>query len=170
MPKLTKEEAARPGSRLLNLLFAKADSDGLLQRELAAVLGVTYGYLHQLRTGLRETRHTSDDFLTACAKFLNMPRIAVMAAAGQLSLADFYEPQTLAASVDAAWALLGRAPQVAPFMSAELDDVSLNAKLFILRLYERAEGVKLLPELVEVTTLKQWLEPTADNPVPTPDS
>jgi hypothetical protein len=80
---LTKEVASRPGSELLTLLYQRANEQGLQFRELAAALNVTYGYLYQLKVGLREVSEVSDEFVNNCAGYLNKPRLDILSLLGK---------------------------------------------------------------------------------------
>jgi transcriptional regulator with XRE-family HTH domain len=80
--------------RLMAQLYREAAARGHSRQALAAHLGVTVGYLHQLANGTRETRHISGDFSRSCAEYLDIPPVAVMLAAGRLDLRDFRMPQT----------------------------------------------------------------------------
>jgi hypothetical protein len=56
---------------------------------MAAELGVTYGYIHQLRTGIRRTSSVSHDFASACGACLGVPTVVVLLLAGFLTMRDF---------------------------------------------------------------------------------
>lgn len=97
--------AKDPNSYLKNLLSAKG-SDGTLELEkgmllipflrkvaadrghvaesLCSALGVTVGYLRQVENGIRSTQSTSDEFARACAKYLNMPYLAILILVGRI--------------------------------------------------------------------------------------
>lgn len=143
---LTADEAARPGAELLGMLYQRANEDGLQLKELAAVLNVTYGYVHQLKTGLREISQVSDDFVTSCAKYLNKPKIYVQALAGKLNLSDFSEPATLEGELDAAIALMYKDPDWGGFMPLSIRMMDTRERLFIVRMYEAASGKLLIPK------------------------
>ena len=147
---MTAEEAARPGAELLAALFQRANEDGLQLKELAVAVGVTYGYLHQLKTGLRETRHASDEFLCACAMYLNKPKAFVQALAGKVSLSDFFQPATLEAEVEDALLLMYKDGVWGGYMPLTLKQLSAKEKLFIVMLYEAATGKKLITPALSV--------------------
>ena len=136
---------------MLDLLDKQAAAQGMTQQEQAAAVGVSYGYIAQLRSGMREVANVSDDFLAACAQFLGLSRLAVMLAAGKLSVADLYEPGQLEPLLVAAWeAMLADAEGAVP---GELDLLSPEGRLFVIRLYERANGRPLLPPMLDRATL-----------------
>jgi len=70
---LNSAEKSRLGVELLAALFQKANLDGLNLRNLAAALDVTYGYIHQLKTGIRATPQVSEEFIISCARYLKKP-------------------------------------------------------------------------------------------------
>lgn len=49
-----------------------------------------YGYLAQLRAGIREVTNISDAFASKCGEFLGWPRMQVLMAAGKVKPADLY--------------------------------------------------------------------------------
>jgi len=60
-------------------------------KELAAELRVSFGYIHQLRNGIKKIESISDTFATATAEFLNLPRLIVLHVAGKTQLTLFNE-------------------------------------------------------------------------------
>ena len=143
---LSDGEVKLPGSRLLSLLFQEANDRGMQLQELASSLGCTYGYIAHLRTGIRDVPNVSDEFVAACARYLRLPKLAVMAAAGKLSIEDLYEPGSLEKSVDAALRLMQSDPHWGGLVPTELFQGSLEMKALVVRLYEKAESRQLLPD------------------------
>lgn len=144
-------ELQRPGSRLLHMLYAKAAQLGLTRIELAGELGVTYGYLSQLQTGVRDVANVSDEWLAGCARFLGLTKLAVMMIAGKLTAADLYETRVDEPMVQAAWnAMIADAEGGIP---GEFDLLSTEGRIVFLRYYERATGRKLLPPQLDRKTL-----------------
>lgn len=78
------------GTPLMEVLEAAAKRKRLNKQELAEALGVTYGYLAQLKNAVREPKNISDSFAEACAGFLGVPRIQVLLLAGRVRPSDFY--------------------------------------------------------------------------------
>ena len=78
---------------LIRLLVDQARRRGELLTEMSKHLGVTYGYIAQLRTGHRLTIHISDGFANSCARYLNVPPVLVKLIAGRIMPADFAWPQ-----------------------------------------------------------------------------
>jgi len=89
-----------PGGPLLGWLADEAKRRGQTGQAMAENLGVTVGYIHQLRTGHRQLCNISDAFARSCARYLGVPPIVVKLLAGRVSVADFLspsasEPQTI---------------------------------------------------------------------------
>lgn len=151
---MSPEEQLLPGAQLMSWLFQRANEQSLGITGLAAALGVTYGYLHQLRGGTRQLLHISDDFATACARFLCVPRIAVLLAAGRVTAEDFYEnPAHVSARVDEALSHIANDPRWAPLIPAEAHTASYEMRRLVVLLYEAATGHTLLPASADVDSL-----------------
>lgn len=151
---LSEEEQRIPGARLLSWLFQRANEQSLGITGLAVALGVTYGYIHQLRSGTRQLMHVSDDFAAACARFLCVPRIAVFLAAGRVSPEDFYEnPAHVSARVDEALSHIANDPQWAPLVPSDAHTSSYAMRRLVVLLYEAATGHTLLPAAADVDAL-----------------
>lgn len=84
---------ASPGGPLIGWLFDECRRRRQEYREMAACLGVTYGYVNQLRSGLRQARHISDDFAVSCAHYLGVPPVVVKMVAGRIPMSDFVTPR-----------------------------------------------------------------------------
>lgn len=151
---VTPEEMKRPGVVLIAWLIQAANERGLQMQELATELGVTYGYIAQLRNGHREVRHISDEFADACAKFLRVPRIAVLLAAGRVRADDFYEsPESLAGLLDNALHFIQKDPDWGPFLPTEIFASTMAVKQFAVMAYEEATGRSLVPTRLEVGSM-----------------
>lgn len=88
-PPMSDHTSTQLGTPLMEVLEEAAKRKGLNKQELAKALGVTYGYLVQLKNAIRDTRNISDAFADACASFLGAPRIQILFLAGRMRLADF---------------------------------------------------------------------------------
>lgn len=82
------------GGALLGWLTDEARKRGHGGAEMAAALGVTYGHIHQLKTGHRQVAHISDAFARMCAKYLGVPAVVVKLLAGRIAMTDFLSPET----------------------------------------------------------------------------
>lgn len=157
---LSEEDLAIPGARLLSWLFQRANEQSLGITGLADALGVTYGYIHQLRSGARQMLHISDEFANECARFLGVPRIAVHLASGRVTPEDFYEnPAHVSARVNEALAHIANDPQWAPLVPAEALTSSYEMRRLIVLLYEAATGHTLLPASADVDALIAAVHP-----------
>ena len=141
----TKEEAERPGSALLKLIYEEGFRRGLNITEIADEIEVSYGYMAQLRNGLRSVPHVSDEVLQNIATFLQVPRFTVLLAAEKIKLSDFYEPNTLEHSIEVALVDMALDPQWAGIIPVSIADADPKLKLLTIRLYEKATGKKLMP-------------------------
>ena len=140
-----KEDLEREGSTLLAMLYAKAHADGLQAQELATEkLGVHPSYLGQLRSRVKYVENISHDFAEACARYLGIPLIAVLVAAGQLKEQDFREPVEEITVLRQAMEYILRDPSFGPIVTPRLlyQDVAIQ-RAFVL-FYERATGKRLL--------------------------
>lgn len=81
------------GGALLGWLYDEARQRGHGCHEMASNLGVTYSYIHQLRSERRQVAHISDKFATDCARYLGVPSIVVKLLAGRITVADFLPPE-----------------------------------------------------------------------------
>ena len=140
-----KEDLEREGSTLLAMLYAKAHADGLQTQELATEkLGVHPSYLGQLRSRVKYVENISHDFAESCARYLGIPLIAVLVAAGQLKEQDFREPVEEITVLRQALEYILRDPAFGPIVTPRLlyQDVAIQ-RAFVL-FYERATGKRLL--------------------------
>lgn len=143
---LDEQELSKPGGILLAMLLSRANDLGHRLDEMALHLNVTYGYISQLRGGLKRTINASDEFVTACATYLGVPRMHVLLAAGKVKPEDLYEdPDEVARSLPRAIATIAKDSQFGALMPPQLRDASYNVQFFVVTLFEAARGVKLIP-------------------------
>lgn len=155
---LDEKELQRPGSMLLAALVQCANERRHQMQDLARELGVTYGYINQLRSGLRNTSQISDDFALACARYLGVPRLTVLMLAGRLTIDDAFEPdRMLANEVPRALEYVTKDPEWGPLVTREVRAASCETQFLVVRLYESATGKKLLPDRLNVQTLAEDL-------------
>lgn len=144
---LSREELSRPGATLLACLVQTANRDGLQMKELADRLGVTYGYIAQLRNGQRNIPHISETFVARCADFLRVPAIVVKIAAGKICPEDFIFPEDeYEARLDSALAHIHSDTAFGPWMPATAMQLDVSVKTFIVLCYQQATGVTLFTE------------------------
>lgn len=156
---ITKDELAKPGGILLAMLTARANELGQQLGTMAEELNCTYGYISQLRSGIRKTQNISDEFATACAQYLGVPRMTVLMAAGRVRPEDVYEdPHEAMSTVPRALQFMQGDAHYGPMMPNEVFDVSLPLQFFIVQLYEAATGRKLLPGSFDAETVSDQIQ------------
>jgi len=144
---LTEQEKQITGARLLQLLFSEANMRGLQIRELASNLGVSAGYLHQLRTGLKPVPGISRQLSENIRVFLGVPRITVLLAAGIVQHEDFYaDSDQMETYLLNAEEFIRSDPVYGPLVPTDFHDHSGDLRMLVIRLYENATGHRLLPE------------------------
>lgn len=155
----TKSERAErfyrePGGALIGWLLDEARLRGIAPNEMAAALGVTYGYISQLRTGIRKTEDISHDFCVACARYLSVPTIAIKIVAGVVRMSDFLHPaESEEAAVERAIRHIQGDPVVRQAVPVNLSSLSFEAKKAVALLYVQSSnqdvfGLKELPAIV----------------------
>lgn len=136
--------------RLVRWLDEQARRNGHKRADMARALGVTYGYLTQLRSGVRATSQISIDFARACAAYLNLPAALVLIAADKLSAADFCEPllprQSAQATLKDGLARMADDPWVGCLMPPEVHDAPVAVQQLLLALYEDATQSELFTQ------------------------
>jgi hypothetical protein len=156
---LTDEEMQRPGAVLLGWLLRAANDRDMNLQELATNLGVSYAYIGQLRSGIRQVKSAGSQFLTACAAFLRVPRIAVLISADVVSVEDFYDsPDQFEAELDAALAFIAQDDTFGAFMPVDLPRASAKTKAFVVLLYQQATGRKLMRSEVDLASIFTTVE------------
>lgn len=152
---------ASPGGPLIGWLFDECRRRRQEYREMAACLGVTYGYVNQLRSGLRQARHISDDFAVSCAHYLGVPPVVVKMVAGRIPMSDFVTPREREEdALDRAMAQMLDDPVARRNLPADMSELTLSAKRALVAMYIEASGrdvfgMHQLPEMV------RWLQRAA---------
>jgi len=140
--------AVRPGGLLIAALVQCAAERGQSFPEMCRELGYSYPYLNLLMSGVRQVNQISDDFARACAAYLRVPRMTVLMMAGRITQADLMEPGLYGPqTIDPAFQVVLSDPVWGPLVTEELRDASMPSKYALVKLYEKAEGKKLLPEM-----------------------
>ena len=136
------------GRPLADILRLRMRDGGLSIAELAKCLMVGQSYLSQLLNGKKPLSAVGDDFLRRSADFLGMQVVLVYLLAGRLKAADFFQsPAALDSDIAKALTEICRSNIAA---ETAIDVATLNGlpervKLMLVLLYERSEGVVLLP-------------------------
>lgn len=144
----------RPGGLLIAALVQCAAERGQSFTEMCCELGYSYPYLNLLMNGVRPVSQISDDFARACAAYLRVPHMSVLMMAGRISQADWMEPGLFAPqTIEPAFQVLMKDAAWGPLVTDELRAASLLSRYALVKLYEKAESKKLLPE-IDVATLQ----------------
>lgn len=144
---MTEEDLKRPGAALLVWLIKVAIQRGQKMHELSSALGVTYGYLVQLKKGIRCTSRVSEEVIRAAARYLGAPAITVRLAAGQVTLADFALPgDRFSQRVDNGLDFISNDPAYCFLLPAGVEALPMDVKASIVSLYEDATGTQLLSD------------------------
>lgn len=144
----TTKAALQKKPRLMDWLYHSAAERGDSKVALAKALGVTFGYVRQLAAGVRPVEQVSNAFCRACANYLDIPPVAVMLAAGRITLRDFMMPEVERA---AGWQLtaglerIAADPLVGCLMPQEVWDAPEPVKQLLIALYEDATKQELMP-------------------------
>ncbi len=145
---------AAEGGPLISWLYEKCQQNGTEKQEMARELGVTYGYINQLKNGIRKTEDLSHEFCVACARYLGVPAISVKIIAGVLRMSDFLHPAISEEdAVERAIRHIQDDPVIRQEMSVDLSALSFDAKKAIALLYVQSSsqdvfGMKELPAIV----------------------
>lgn len=152
---------AHQGGPLIGWLLDEARRRGLELQQMAAELGVTYGYIHQLRTGIRRTDSVSKAFASAAAAFLGVPTVTVLLLAGFLTMRDF---AVLALSeeelVERAVRQMLDDSHVRSFLPVDVSSLSLEAKRALVAMYAEVTGTDMF-EWRELPNMLRWLQRAA---------
>lgn len=162
---IDEDELTRPGGALLAMLYGRARQLGHTRGELAKHLNVTYGYIAQLSAGHRRTEHISDDFATACARYLGVPKITVLLASGAITPVDLFEqPDEIALALPMALEHLQVDPVFGPLVPQELmaKNTSVRIQFLVVRLFEAARGLKLIPGEHTLESIAQSIKAIED--------
>lgn len=143
-----------PGGALMGWMFDEARLRGMTLNEMAAALGVTYGYINQLRNGIRKTEDIAHDFCVACARYLGVPTIAIKIVAGVVRMSDFLHPtESEEDAVERAIRHIQDDPVIRQAVPVDLSALSFEAKKVVVLLYTETSsqdvfGLKELPAIV----------------------
>lgn len=141
---LHSAEVTKPGGTLIAWLLFEAGQRGQLVKELATELGVTAGYLSQLRTGHRHVKHISHEFEEACGRYLGVPTILVKIAAGKIKLSDFLRAEASEENfLDIGLRRIQADPMVSGYLPPEAFSAHPAVKRFILLCYQEASGCEI---------------------------
>ena len=152
---------AEDGGPLLGWLIDEAQLRGQLLSEMATDLHVTYGYINQLRNGIRKVSNISNEFARSCANYLGVPTVVVKLVSGSISLSDFAWPVLDEDMVvERAFQRMLTDPNVRPSLPRNAQKLPVAAKRAMVMMYADITGVDLfgvrqLPDIVH------WLQRAA---------
>lgn len=145
------------GSVLTSLLMTKAANKNQDLKHLAAALGISYGYLIQVKNGERKYNGLSNDVLDRMAAYLELPLLVVYCAADKIPpyvlIGSDYS--SFWADVSSGYEAFKGDPDYAHFFTEELKGISNSSKVPLVLAYERATGKTLIrrndatPEVLE---------------------
>ena len=155
-------ELGRPGGLLLATLVHRANEKGLQLKEMAKALGVTHGYINQLRNGIRPVKQISNAFALACAEFLGISRMSVLMLVEIVTTADFFESEEMmAAEISRAIGFICDDMKWGHLVTPEIREADEMSQFGVVKLYEEATGKVLLDKAlnwqslaIEITKLK----------------
>jgi hypothetical protein len=154
----SEEELDRPGGLLLAALIKCANDRRLLFKDMAKELGVTYGYINQLRNGRRLARLLTSDFSVACSNFLNVPRMTVLMLAGAITPADVFESDALMASeISRGIGFICEDMHWGHLVTPELRRADAITQFGVVRMYEAATGKVLMDKALDCHSLATQL-------------
>ena len=128
---------------------------------MAKECGVTYGYISQLRTGLRKTSQISHDFASACARFLGVPTVVVLLLSGFLTLSDFAtRAETADEQVDRALRKMQDDPHIRASIPVDLSQLCAEGRRAVVMLYGEVAGRDVF-EARQLPEVLRWLQRAA---------
>jgi transcriptional regulator with XRE-family HTH domain len=162
VPESAEERVSRlykaDGGPLVSLLIETAQGRKITLQDMAREVGVTYGYINQLRTGFRKTSQISHDFAAGCAEFLGIPTVAVLILGGFLTMSDFsVRAESEEVMLDRAMRLVQDDPVVRAGIPVDLSKLCIDGKRAVALLYAEVSGKDVfqahrLPDMV------RWLQ------------
>jgi hypothetical protein len=112
--------------------------------EMARALGVTYGYIHQLKTTRRQVAHISDAFARMCGAYLGVPVIVVKLLAGRVVIEDFLSPGASADEViERGFRSLLDDPSARELLPLDLHSLTHEARRALVLMYAESTGLDL---------------------------
>ena len=151
------------GGALMGWLLDDARRREQTLQDMARELGVTSGYINQLRTGIRLPEHISHEFAVACGRYLGVPAIVVKLISGSIRISDFAFPYESEEQVlDRALRAIQSDPQLRSALPGELMSLPLDVKKMMVMMYAETSsqdvfGLHELPEML------RWLQRAAVN-------
>lgn len=150
------------GSVLVGWLVDEARRRGLAVQDMASEVGVTVGYISQLRTGRRPVENISREFVQGCAEFLGVAPVVVMIVAGCIQLSDFSPPKVCeSVLLDRALLAALADPRLLAVLPEDLLSLSQDAKRALVSMYSALSGKDPMG-FSQVPELVRWLQRAAE--------
>lgn len=138
------------GEPLFAALQNRARQLGHSLQEMCKILDFSYPYYSQMRSGLRAVSGANEQFTAACALYLGVPRLTVLALADILTPSDFYvTPNELVTRLPAAFEFISSDPEWSYLFTADVRAAEPATQYVMVRFYERMTSKRLLPEAIE---------------------
>lgn len=165
-PQESREERVRrlyagEGGPLVQWLLDEASRRQMDPAEMARQVGVTYGYIAQLRAGIRKPSEISKSFAAAAASFLGVSTATVLVVSGFITVRDLaVRAQSEEEVVDRALRRMMADPHMRTSVPVDIGRLDLEGKRALALLYadcsgEDVFGVRTLPDTV------RWLQRAA---------
>lgn len=129
------------GGPLVGWLLDEAMRRGQNCKEMSAELGVTYGYIAQLRKGIRRSADINQHMADACAKYLSVPPVVIKLISGVLKVSDMLPPhESEEQALDRAIRRVQQDPQIRCALPHDLSQLPLAAKKAVVLMYAEVAG------------------------------
>ena len=150
------------GGPLMGWLEDEARARGHDQKTTCFHLGVTSGYLNQLRSGLRSTANIVQATCDSFAHYLGVPPIVVKVVSGQIRSSDFAtRAQSEESLLMRAMLHIERDPAIGPMLRSRLRTLPVEAKRVVALMYGEVSGTDVLGT-AKVPDMVHWLARAVD--------
>ena len=121
---------------MIGWLLDEAYKRGDTLNKMAAEIGVTYGYINQMRTGIRSTENLSQEVCDGIARYLGSCTVVVKLLAGRIKLSDFaFKAETEEAAVNRAFRAMKEDTKIRQLVTVDLESLSFDAKKALVLMY-----------------------------------
>lgn len=151
-----------PGYKLVLMLYERAKDRSISISELAEQTGISQSTLSHLRTGRRHATELERESIEALASWMELPVLAILILAEQVSITDFYvhgtEGEAMEKNIRRALRFIRDDPEWGGLMPREAETGSTELKMWVIWCYESATGTKLLSGGVDYFDLLKQME------------
>jgi len=149
------------GGPIIGWLVDEARRRGHDMQMMSRELGVTYGYINQLRSGHRSTENLSQGVVDACARYLGVAPIVVKIVAGIVTMHDFSQQQESAEEqVERINRRLLDDPVVRAAVPVDIAHLDKDAKRALAFLYAESSATDVF-DLRGLPDIVRWLQRAA---------